>query len=72
MPSNAESGLQPNEERPHTLYVSPIENGSWPGGEHNISYTIPPGELEKYGIMKLMNSWPSLLSETINSWKIMV
>lgn len=44
MPSNAESGLQPNEERPHTLFVSPIENASWPIGDKNISYTIPPGK----------------------------
>ncbi|CAG9853933.1 unnamed protein product [Phyllotreta striolata] len=43
MPSNAESGLQPNEDRPHTLYVAPIDNSSWPSGSHNISYTIPSG-----------------------------
>ncbi|CAH1108918.1 unnamed protein product [Psylliodes chrysocephalus] len=41
MPSNAESGLQPNEDRPHTLFVAPIDNSSWPAGPHNISYTIP-------------------------------
>lgn len=43
MPSNAESGLQPNEDRPHTLFVAPIDNSSWPAGPHNISYTIPSG-----------------------------
>ncbi|XP_072399586.1 popeye domain-containing protein 3-like isoform X2 [Diabrotica undecimpunctata] len=41
MPSNAESGLQPNEERSHTLYVGPGINSSWPTGERNISYHIP-------------------------------
>lgn len=44
MPSNAETGLQPNEERSHTLFVSPIGNASWPVGDKNISYTIPPGK----------------------------
>nr|CAH7748583.1 unnamed protein product [Callosobruchus chinensis] len=43
MVSDAESGLQPNEDRPHTIYVAPIVNSSWPTGEKNISYTIPPG-----------------------------
>ncbi|CAG9825231.1 unnamed protein product [Phaedon cochleariae] len=43
MPSFPESGLQPNEERSHTLFVAPIVNSSWPNGEKNISYTIPSG-----------------------------
>ncbi|CAH0557306.1 unnamed protein product [Brassicogethes aeneus] len=41
MPSNAESGLQPNVERPHILVVGPNDNASWPPGIKNITYEIP-------------------------------
>ncbi|ENN77422.1 hypothetical protein YQE_06247, partial [Dendroctonus ponderosae] len=41
MPSQAAAGLEPNEERPHFLYVSPGLNLSWPDKDRNISYRIP-------------------------------
>lgn len=44
MPSQPESGLQPNEDRPHILYVSPGQNLSWPEKDRNISYNIPSGK----------------------------
>ncbi|KAH1013737.1 popeye domain-containing protein 3 [Dendroctonus ponderosae] len=43
MPSQAAAGLEPNEERPHFLYVSPGLNLSWPDKDRNISYRIPSG-----------------------------
>ncbi|KAG5868747.1 hypothetical protein JTB14_013756 [Gonioctena quinquepunctata] len=43
MPSLAENGLQPNVDKPHTLYVGPGVNISWAGVEKNISYIIPSG-----------------------------
>lgn len=46
MPSAGESGLEPNEERPHILFVGPAANASWlPDLNNNISYHIPKGRL---------------------------
>ncbi|XP_066141812.1 popeye domain-containing protein 3-like isoform X2 [Euwallacea fornicatus] len=41
MPSLPEGGLGPNQERPHTLYVGPGQNLSWPEKDRNITYHIP-------------------------------
>lgn len=48
MPSQPESGLQPNEDRPHILYVSPGQNLSWPEKDRNISYNIPSGNIWRF------------------------
>lgn len=48
MPSDPDpesTGLQPNEERPHILHVSPGGNLSWPDEDRNLTYTIPPGKV---------------------------
>lgn len=56
MPSNAETGLQPNEEREHVLFVGPGPNLSWPVSDKNISYEIPSGELLAFRIIFTQNS----------------
>ncbi|XP_066251385.1 popeye domain-containing protein 3-like [Euwallacea similis] len=43
MPSLPKGGLGPNQERPHTLYVGPGQNLSWPEKDRNITYHIPSG-----------------------------
>ncbi|KAJ8920998.1 hypothetical protein NQ315_015794 [Exocentrus adspersus] len=56
MPSNAESGLQPNEDRPHILYVGPGSNASWPVGEKNITYKIPSESVASLHILMATRS----------------